>query len=244
MPESAAHVALLNQISIFRITANPKSGSLLFKLTYGMQFGIMFELWESIINGTDPNGTAPFGPSGEITLLDNTVIPCKPCNDWIQFARTVALARLGRVEEAQDSLANYVYRVLEIPKSGNGTSQDIVSYSETEFYLGGENIDTTSDLATGTLTINNGIKGMVVRGTFANAEVLRAKGLKTEAVFQYQRAWGYQKQMYYDEPSPFLVPVASVLGGYLLEDDTKESAEGKMKKVVVNALRKGNSFFH
>jgi hypothetical protein len=116
--ESAAHVvALLSQMSAFRITANPSLGSLTYKLTYGMQIARKFGLWERIVEDTAESGTAPFGPLGEITLMDGAELNCSQCHVWVKFApllvwvkfaRTIALARLGRVEEAEAALDDYV----------------------------------------------------------------------------------------------------------------------------------------
>lgn len=50
--ETDAHVALLNEMSMFRISARPPFGSLHAKLTRGLQAAVRFGLWQRILEDT------------------------------------------------------------------------------------------------------------------------------------------------------------------------------------------------
>ena len=172
------------------------------------------------MDDTADDGPSPFGPDGNITLLDGQVISCSQCFTWVKFAQTISLARLGRVEEAEAALNFFLYNVTSVDTSGD----TLATFAEQMFAESAANVDVNSAQATGTLTINNDDKLRAVRALVANAEVLRAKDLREEATAEYKTAWDYQKLLQYDEPSPFFVPIAETLGGYLLQERTAEAA--------------------
>jgi tetratricopeptide (TPR) repeat protein len=157
---------------------------------------VRFGRWQEMVDEPAPGEELPFA-----TAL------------W-HYARGVALANLGRIDEAEDELA-----ALEAAKS-NEAFEGLVMAS---FASAEQNLD----MATGILS----------------AAIAGAKGDRAEAIAQLEAAIAIQDSLPYIEPPAWYFPIRQLLGPELLANGQAEAAEAVYRKDLEQYPANGWSLF-
>ncbi|WPT13424.1 hypothetical protein PSENEW3_00001264 [Picochlorum sp. SENEW3] len=216
---------------------------------------LRFGMYEQVLAGSDLVEGVGVNASIKITLPDGTTgkSPCDDCWSGLTLAKSIALSRLGRPQEANNQLAQLIQY-----SSPYGCGNDIVSKAVPDA-CNPENIaaspvnsaieisrywnstivasrKTTNDLnsssASGTLTINNLNPIAMIYMLLPSAELKGAEGDIDEEIVLLRYALEAQSQLQYDEPSPFFYQIQETLAGALMQRGEPQDLEE-----AINALR-------
>lgn len=247
----AAAIQSLNYCASFGMVANPQMASLGNHLARQMLQPLRFGKYRELLQGLDegsPNAPVSglhteaklflYLPGMNFTIdsaTEGTTSLRNTLSDVRLFVLVVSNARVGNVAEAEESLRH----LLASPamREGCNATQNAASAMvaaagalaacKHERFLESRNqtLDSNSATASGTLTINNGANVMALYASIAAAELARAQGDKDQEYALLKKAFGYQKELQYDEPAPFFYPVGETLAGHLLRDGARASLD-------------------
>lgn len=217
-----------------------------------LRFGMYEKILEgeALLDGVGVNATI------RVTLPDGTVqsTRCETCYSGFTMAKSIALSRLGRVEEAKKALSDLVLfgapygcgnvdvrnavpdlcnSTAVVEASPVASAVRIASYwKETLIPSRSITNDLSSSGASGTLTINNLNPVGIIYMLLPSAEVKGAEGDIDEEIVLLQGAVKAQGALQYDEPSPFFYQIHETLAGALM----KRGGDGDIDEAI-DALR-------
>ncbi len=151
---------------------------------------------------------------------DALVMPAPPADHpvetaWYHFARGVALARSGKVDEAVDAKAAMQAAAATVPDSA---------------LFGGTGLESAKTI-------------LVLAGVVLEARVAWARGSKPEAIALWRKAAGLADAVPYDEPPIWFYPVRESLGAALLLSGDAAAAEQVFREDLVRFPRNPRSLF-
>jgi tetratricopeptide (TPR) repeat protein len=133
---------------------------------------------------------------------------------WRHYARGVALARTGKVDEAVKERSMLVEATAKIPK---------------DQIWGGIGFPIDQAMKVASLTLN--------------ARIASARGERDKAIQSYRQAIAIEDQMPYDEPPTWYYPIRESLGAELLLADRPAEAERVFREDLAKVPRNGRSLF-
>eukprot|EP00890_Picochlorum_soloecismus_P005084 jgi/Picsp_1/5577/NSC_02936-R1_tpr domain protein len=244
----AASLTFLGYAAGNPLLADPSSQSLGQYLSRQFLQPLRFGLYEQVLEGDALMDGVGVNASIKITLPDGTVgsTRCETCYSSLMLAKTIALSRLGRTEDAKKELINliqfgapYACGNEDVGKSvpdactpSNIVSSPVTSAIAIAKYWNDtmeESRRNTNDLsssgASGTLTINNLNPIGIIYMLLPSAELVGAEGDLDEEIALLRAATAAQGQMQYDEPSPFFYQIEETLAGALMNRGGEEDFE-------------------
>jgi hypothetical protein len=251
----AAAIQSLNYCAGFGMLADPQMASLGNFLQRQMLQPLRFGKYEELISGLNGKDSPVSGihkesklsfhlPGNVKYIIDETTEGTETLRNSLSdirlFVLVVSNARLGSTAVAEQNLL----QLLSSPtlregcdqiESANSTVMQAEALAACRFeqFLGSSDstLGSNDASASGTLTINNGDNVKAIILVLAAAELQRAQGADEEALLQ--KAFEYQKKLYYDEPAPFFYPVGETLAGYYLRHATGyDKAESVLRTVL------------
>jgi len=247
----AAAIQSLNYCAGFGMVADPRMASLGNFLARQMLQPLRFGKYRELLHGLGEGSlNAPVSglhteaklslhlPGMNFTVdsaTEGTASLRNSLSDVRLFVLAVSHARIGNAAEAEESLRH----LLSSPAMQEGcnatqetlnatiASAEALAACKYEHFLNSRNqtLDSNSATASGTLTINNGANVMALYLSIAAAELARTQGDEDREYALLKMAFGYQKELQYDEPAPFFYPVGETLAGHLLRDGAQENLE-------------------
>jgi hypothetical protein len=216
---------------------------------------LRFGMYNQVLQGSDLVEGVGVNASIRITLPDGTggVSPCDVCWSGLTLAKTIALSRLGRVDEANEELIKLVQfsspygcgnddvanAVPEACDRKNIIAAPISSAEQIAQYWNrtmDASRQVTNDLqsssASGTLTINNLNPVAMIYMLLPSAELQGARGDVDGEILLLRQAVETQSQLQYDEPSPFFYQIQETLAGALMQRGGPEDLDE-----AINVLR-------
>lgn len=251
----AASLTFLGYAAGNPLLADPSSQSLGQFLSRQFVQPLRFGLYEQILEGDALMDGVGVNASIKITLPDGTVgsTRCETCYSSLMLAKSIALSRLGRAEDAKKDLIDLIEygapyacgneevrtSVPDACSSSNIASSPIASALAIANYWNDtmeESRRNTNDLssagASGTLTINNLNPIGMIYMLLPSAELAGAEGDLDEEIALLREAIVAQDKMQYDEPSPFFYQIQETLAGALM----KRGGDGDVEEAI-EALR-------
>ena len=179
----------------------------------GNPHAAMFPFVESIIVGPI-NVLLRFHRYDDILALPEPAADKPLRAAWRHYARGIALARTGKIDEAVKERAALTTAKAGIPKDqvwgGNGLAMD---------------------------------KAMELAALTLDARIASARGEHDKAIQLYRQAVAIEDQMPYDEPPTWYYPIRESLGGELLMAGKPADAERVFREDLARIPRSGRSLF-
>jgi tetratricopeptide (TPR) repeat protein len=134
---------------------------------------------------------------------------------WWHFARTVALARLGRIDQAVSERRAFDAATSNVPESA---------------LFGGTGLESARTV-------------LKIAATVADARISWARGQKNDSIASWRRAADLADRLPYDEPPVWFYPIRESLGAALLQAGQAADAEGVFRDDLLKHPRNARSLF-
>jgi tetratricopeptide (TPR) repeat protein len=156
-----------------------------------------------------------FGRHEETLKLEKPAVDRPVMVAWRHFARTVALARLGRIDEAVTERAAFDAAARNVPESA---------------LFGGTGLESARTVLT-------------VAAAVADARISWARGQRHDSIASWRQAVDLADRLPYDEPPVWFYPIRESLGAALLQAGRAADAEAVFREDLLKHPRNPRSLF-